>query len=247
LEKSFILGTCPGARRCERIVCTYSRTAQHTGRQGLRRNCYFRKSGKEQQDEGHSSPNGWRTRGPRISRCPRPCPASWRRARPGSHVRGELRGCLFSRGKYKAPLPFIPGGEGSGHVEALGEDVTDLSIGDAVAWLGSVGSYAERVVVPADRPVKVPATLELQKAAALMVQGVTAYYLSHLTFVLRPSHTALVHAAAGGVGGLLTQMAKRAGAVVMRLCQRRKKPGLPVRLAQTKSSFTPKAGLMKRF
>jgi NADPH:quinone reductase len=95
----------------------------------------------------------------------------------------------FREGKYKAPLPLIPGGEGSGHVEALGEGTTDLSIGDAVAWLGSVGSYAEKAVVPADRLVKIPAALGLQKAAALMVQGVTAYYLSHLTFVLRPGHT----------------------------------------------------------
>jgi NADPH:quinone reductase len=121
----------------------------------------------------------------------------------------------FREGKYKTPLPFIPGGEGSGHVEALGAGVTDLSAGDAVAWLGSVGSYAERVVVPADRLVRVPAGLDLQKAAALMVQGITAYYLSHLTIALRPGHTALVHAAAGGVGFLLTQMAKNVGATVI--------------------------------
>jgi NADPH2:quinone reductase len=121
----------------------------------------------------------------------------------------------FREGKYKAPLPFIPGGEGSGHVEALGEGVADLSVGDAVAWLGSVGSYAEKIVVPADRLVRVPTARDLQKAAALMVQGIMAYYLSHLTFALRPGHTALVHAAAGGVGLLLTQMAKRAGALVI--------------------------------
>jgi NADPH2:quinone reductase len=87
----------------------------------------------------------------------------------------------FREGKYKAPLPFIPGGEGSGHVEALGEGVADLSVGEAVAWLGSVGSYAEKVVVPADRLVTVPPALDLQNAAALMIQGITAYYLSHLT------------------------------------------------------------------
>jgi NADPH2:quinone reductase len=121
----------------------------------------------------------------------------------------------FREGKYKAPLPFIPGGEGSGHVEALGDGVTDLSVGDAVAWLGSVGSYAEKIVVPADRLVRIPAALGLQKAAALMIQGVTAYYLSHLTFPLKPGDIALVHAAAGGVGLLLTQMAKQAGATVI--------------------------------
>src|SRR5580692_1049360 len=70
----------------------------------------------------------------------------------------------FREGKYKAPLPFIPGGEGSGHVEALGEGVADLSVGEAVAWLGSIGSYADRVVVPADRLVTVPPALDLQKA-----------------------------------------------------------------------------------
>jgi NADPH2:quinone reductase len=121
----------------------------------------------------------------------------------------------FREGKYKAPLPFIPGGEGSGHVEALGEGVMDISVGEAVVWLGSVGSYAEKIVVPGDRLVRVPAGLDLPKATALMIQGITAYYLSHLTFALRPGHTALVHAAAGGVGFLLTQMAKSAGAAVI--------------------------------
>jgi NADPH2:quinone reductase len=132
----------------------------------------------------------------------------------------------FREGKYKAPVPFIPGGEGSEHVEAIREGVTDVSVGDAVAWLGSVGSYAEKVVVPADKLVRVPAALDLQKAAALMVQGITAYYLSHLTFALNPGNTALVHAAAGGVGLLLTQMAKRAGAVVIATVSTSEKAGL---------------------
>jgi NADPH2:quinone reductase len=121
----------------------------------------------------------------------------------------------FREGKYKAPLPFIPGGEASGRVEALGEGVTGLSIGDAVAWIGSIGTYAEKAVVPADRLVKVPAGVDLQDAAALILQGITAYYLSHLTFTLKPGTTALIHAGAGGVGLLLIQMAKRAGAVVI--------------------------------
>jgi NADPH:quinone reductase len=121
----------------------------------------------------------------------------------------------FREGKYKAPLPFIPGGEGSGHVEALGAGVTGVSVGDAVAWFSSIGSYAEKAVVPADRVVKVPSGVDLQTAAALMMQGATAYYLSHLTFDLKPGNTALVHAAAGGVGFLLTQMAKNAGARVI--------------------------------
>lgn len=121
----------------------------------------------------------------------------------------------FREGKYKAPLPLIPGGEASGHVEALGDGVTDLSIGDAVAWISSVGTYAEKAIVPADRLVKVPSGVDLQDAAALILQGITAYYLSHLTFTLKPGNTALVHAAAGGVGLLLTRMAKRAGAMVI--------------------------------
>lgn len=121
----------------------------------------------------------------------------------------------YRMGKYKAPLPLIPGGEASGHIEALGEGVTDLSIGDAVAWIGSVGTYAEKEVVAADRLVKIPSGVDLQDAAALILQGITAYYLSHLTFTLKPGTSALVHAAAGGVGLLLTQMAKRAGATVI--------------------------------
>jgi NADPH2:quinone reductase len=120
----------------------------------------------------------------------------------------------FREGKYKAPIPFIPGGEGAGRVESLGSGVTDFSVGDAVAWIGSTGSYAEKAVVPADRLVRVPAGVDSQIAAALMIQGVTAYYLSHLTFELKPGKAALVHAAAGGVGQLLTQMAKNAGATV---------------------------------
>jgi NADPH2:quinone reductase len=121
----------------------------------------------------------------------------------------------FREGKYKAPLPLIPGGEASGRVEALGDGVTDLSIGDAVSWIGAVGAYAEKAVVSADRLVKVPTGIDLQDAAALILQGITAYYLSHLTFELKPGTTVLVHAAAGGVGLLLTQMAKLAGATVI--------------------------------
>jgi len=121
----------------------------------------------------------------------------------------------YREGKYKAPLPFIPGGEGSGHVEALGESVTGFAVGDPVAWWGPLGSYAEKTIVAAKTLVKVPSGVDLQSAAALMVQGATAYYLSHLTFQLKPGSTALIHAAAGGVGFLLTQMAKRSGAIVL--------------------------------
>ena len=80
-----------------------------------------------------------------------------------------------------------------------------FSVGDAVAWISSIGSYAEKAVVPAGRLVKLPTGVDLQNAAALMVQGVTAYYLSHLTFELKPGREALVHVAAGGVGFRLTK------------------------------------------
>jgi NADPH2:quinone reductase len=121
----------------------------------------------------------------------------------------------YREGKYKAPLPLIPGLEGAGVVEALGEGVSDFAIGDAVVWFGLLGSYAEKAVVPAHRLVKVPPGMSLDISVALMAQGLMAYALSHLTFALRPGHTCIVHAAAGGVGSLLTQMAKNAGAKVI--------------------------------
>jgi NADPH:quinone reductase len=121
----------------------------------------------------------------------------------------------YREGKYKAPVPFVPGSEAAGHVEALGAGVTGIAVGDPVAWISAIGTYAEKAVVPAERIVKVPSGVDLQSAAALLLQGVTAYYLSHLTFELKPGNKAVVHAAAGGVGFLLTQMAKNAGATVI--------------------------------
>ena len=121
----------------------------------------------------------------------------------------------YREGKYKAPLPFIPGLEGAGHVETLGEGVSEFSVGDPVVWFGLLGSYAEKAVVPAHRLLKVPTGMPLDISVALMAQGLMAYALSHLTFALRPGHTCIVHAAAGGVGSLLTQMAKNAGAKVI--------------------------------
>jgi len=118
-------------------------------------------------------------------------------------------------GLYPNPLPFVPGLEGAGLVEGLGPGVTAFRDGDRVAWTGIAGSYAERVVLPADRAVLVPPRLATETAAALMLQGLTAHYLSTSTFPLAPGHTCLVHAAAGGVGLLLVQMAKRRGARVI--------------------------------
>ena len=119
-------------------------------------------------------------------------------------------------GVYPGEPPFTLGLEGAGEVEAVGEGVEDVSVGDHVAWAGVPGSYAEKVVVPVDRLVPFNVTMvEARVAAAVMLQGMTAHYLTHSTFPLREGQTALVHAAAGGVGLLLCQMAKMRGATVI--------------------------------
>jgi NADPH2:quinone reductase len=117
-------------------------------------------------------------------------------------------------GLYPLPLPFTPGTEAAGTVEALGSEVNDLQVGDRVAYAMVVGSYAEYATVPAAKLVKIPEQLDAQHAAAAMLQGMTAHYLSTSTYPLKSVDTALVHAAAGGVGLLLIQMAKRIGARV---------------------------------
>ena len=121
----------------------------------------------------------------------------------------------YREGKYKAPLPFILGGEGSGVIEKLGEGVTGFSVGDAVAWYRALGSYAEYAVVDADIAVKVPAGISFEIACGVMMQGITAHYLSRSLFELKAGQTALVHAAAGGVGSLLTQIASNLGVRVL--------------------------------
>jgi len=118
-------------------------------------------------------------------------------------------------GLYPLPLPFTPGNEGAGVVEAVGPDVTEVRPGDRVAYAMATGSYAELAVVPVFRLVPIPDTVSLESAAAAMLQGMTAHYLAHSTFPLAPGHQALVHAAAGGVGLLLVQMAKKRGARVL--------------------------------
>ena len=119
-------------------------------------------------------------------------------------------------GIYPGETPFTLGLEGAGEVEAVGEGVDEVSVGDHVAWAGVPGSYAQRVVVPVDRLVPFNVTMvEARVAAAVMLQGMTAHYLSHSTFPLQEGQTALVHAAAGGVGLLLCQMAKMRGATVI--------------------------------
>jgi NADPH2:quinone reductase len=118
-------------------------------------------------------------------------------------------------GRYKVPPPFIPGQEGAGEVTEVGSEVKEVKIGDRVAWTGIPGSYAEYVAAPSDRLVPIPAGVSDQQAAAAMLQGMTAHYLSHDTFPLKRGETALIHAAAGGVGLLLVQMAHNLGARVI--------------------------------
>jgi len=121
----------------------------------------------------------------------------------------------FREGRYKAPLPLIPGSECSGTVEQLGPAVEGFAIGEAVATVAAQGSYAEYALVAADKLVKVPAGVTLPQAAAAFLQGMTAHYLAYATFPLKFGDTALVHAAAGGVGLLLTQMASAIGVRVI--------------------------------
>lgn len=118
-------------------------------------------------------------------------------------------------GLYALPLPFTAGSEAAGTVEAVGEGVQNVTVGDPVAYCGVLGAYAERAAVPADRLVRMPVGVGPLQAAALMLQGMTAHYLAVDTFPLAAGDTALVHAGAGGVGLLLTQIAKRRGAVVV--------------------------------
>ena len=118
-------------------------------------------------------------------------------------------------GLYKVELPFILGSEGAGEVVAVGEGVTAFKVGDRVAWCDQRGSYGEYLAIKEARAVPLPDTLASELAAASILQGATAHYLVTDTFHLGPSHRCLIHAAAGGVGRLLVQMAKRAGAEVI--------------------------------
>jgi len=120
----------------------------------------------------------------------------------------------FRTGLYKADIPIALGQEGAGTVERIGAEVTEVSPGDRVAWAMPRGSYAEYAVAPAWQLVKMPDNLDFQTAAGVMLQGMTAHYLTHSTWALKPGDACLVHAAAGGAGGLIAQMAKMRGARV---------------------------------
>lgn len=119
------------------------------------------------------------------------------------------------RGVYDIALPFVPGLEGAGVVVEVGSGVTEFALGDQVAWSGAQGSYAEKVAVNVDKAMVVPQDMDLKDAAQALLQGVTAQYLVASVFPVGPGHTALVHAAAGGVGLLLTQMIKARGGTVI--------------------------------
>ncbi len=121
----------------------------------------------------------------------------------------------FRTGLYKAPLPTGIGMEGAGDVEAVGDGVTDLKVGDRVAYAGSIGAYAEARCAPADRVVKIPDGIDYTTAAAMMLQGMTAQFLVKRTWPVKAGETILVHAAAGGVGSIVVQWAKALGATVI--------------------------------
>lgn len=118
-------------------------------------------------------------------------------------------------GAYPMPLPFVPGSEGAGTVTAVGPDTRDIAVGDRVAWAAAPGSYAEVAVVPAEQAVPVPAGMDTDIAAGCLLQGMTAHYLAVSVHAVQPGETVLVHAAAGGVGLLLTQLATARGARVI--------------------------------
>lgn len=121
----------------------------------------------------------------------------------------------FREGRYPSPLPFVVGQEAAGTVSAVGNEVKSLKPGDRVAYTGILGSYAEYAAVPADRLVRVPEKITDEQAAAAMLQGMTAHYLVYSSYPLKKGETALIHAAAGGMGLLLVQLAKHIGARVI--------------------------------
>lgn len=122
----------------------------------------------------------------------------------------------FRTGEYAPPaLPFTPGNEGAGEVVAVGEGVADFAVGDRVAYVGTLGAYAEERIVPVHFLVHLPEAIDFETGAAMMLKGLTAQYLLRRTFRVEPGHTILVHAAAGGVGLILTQWARHLGATVI--------------------------------
>jgi len=153
----------------------------------------------------------------------------------------------FRTGLYPAPPPVVLGNEGAGTVESVGPDVTSVAPGDRVAYAMARGSYAEYAMVPAWQLVKIPASVDFNTAAAAMLQGMTAHYLTHSTYPLKSGDSCLIHAAAGGMGLLLVQMAKMLGARVVgtvgneQKAEQAKGAGADEVIIYTKEDFVPKA------
>jgi NADPH:quinone reductase len=153
----------------------------------------------------------------------------------------------FRKGVYPAPPPIVLGSEGAGTVESVGADVKNVAPGDRVAYAMARGSYAEYAVVPAWQLVKIPASVDFETAAAAMLQGMTAHYLTHSTYPLKPGDSCLIHAAAGGTGRLIVQMAKMLGAHVIgtvgteEKAKEAKEIGVDEVIVYTQEDFTAKA------
>jgi NADPH2:quinone reductase len=153
----------------------------------------------------------------------------------------------FRIGLYPAPPPVVLGNEGAGRVEAVGPDVTNVRPGDRVAYAMTRGSYAQNAVVPAWQLVKIPASVDFETAAAALLQGMTAHYLTHSTYPLKSGDSCLIHAAAGGTGRLLVQMAKMRGARVVATvgneekARQAKEAGADEVIIYTKEDFVAKA------
>jgi NADPH2:quinone reductase len=153
----------------------------------------------------------------------------------------------FRKGVYPAPPPIILGNEGAGTVESVAPDVKNVAVGDRVAYAMARGSYAQYAVVPAWQLVKIPASVDFETAAAAMLQGMTAHYLTHSTYPLKPGDSCLIHAAAGGTGRLIVQMAKMLGAHVYATvgteekAKQAKAVGADELIVYTKEDFVAKA------
>jgi NADPH:quinone reductase len=153
----------------------------------------------------------------------------------------------FRKGVYPAPPPIVLGSEGAGIVEAVAPDVKNVAPGDRVAYAMARGSYAEYAIVPAWQLVKIPGSVDFDTAAAAMLQGMTAHYLTHSTYPLKPGDSCLIHAAAGGTGRLIVQMAKMLGAHVIATVGTEEKAkqardcGADEAIIYTQEDFTAKA------
>ena len=150
----------------------------------------------------------------RVGDAPKPTPGPTDAVVAIAYTGVNFLDVYFRTGLYKSDMPIVLGSEASGTVESVGRDVTEVAPGDRVAYAMVRGSYAEYALVPAAQLVKIPAEVDFATAAAVMLQGTTAHYLTHSTFPLKAGNTCLVHAAAGGTGGLIVQMAKHLGARV---------------------------------